>query len=264
MKIKDRLIFFAFLLALAVPVVALQPVEIILGSRTIDGDLQLSGTTNQLILPQSNDAATPTLAFGDGDTGFYEVSDDFSINISLGGAVRGAIGTNGFVGPDASTLNGAFRASVAASATVPVFVPVASDLNSGVGSAGADQLSFIVGAIEGIRLTGDATDVLVAHEANVGLTADSGSVQGGGVITSSFNVYSTVGTTGDAATLPATFIVGTIVYTTNDGANSMDVFPASGDDAGSGAETAVAVAAGASALFLATSASATWTPVFNQ
>ena len=32
--------------------------------------------TNQLILPQNNDATTPTFAFGDGDTGIYESVDD--------------------------------------------------------------------------------------------------------------------------------------------------------------------------------------------
>mgnify|MGYP005629735999 FL=1 len=41
-----------------------------------DGDVQLMTTTAQLQLPISNDATTPTLAFGDGDTGFYEASDD--------------------------------------------------------------------------------------------------------------------------------------------------------------------------------------------
>lgn len=95
---------------------------------------------------------------------------------------------------------------------------------------------------------------------NAGLTADSGSIQGGGVITSSHNVYTTVGTAGDAATLPASFSAGAGIYIKNDAAtNSMDVFPALGDDAGAGANTAVAVAAGDFALFYATTASTTWT-----
>jgi hypothetical protein len=40
------------------------------------GTTTLVQTTAQLKLPLSNDASTPTLAFGDGDTGFYEASDD--------------------------------------------------------------------------------------------------------------------------------------------------------------------------------------------
>lgn len=100
-------------------------------------------------------------------------------------------------------------------------------------------------------------------DANVGLTADVGSAQGNGVITSSYNVYSTVATTGDAATLPATFGVGYLVYIKNDGANSMDVFPASGDDAGAGTNTAVAVAAGDFAVFMGTVADSTWTKIMG-
>ena len=95
-----------------------------------------------------------------------------------------------------------------------------------------------------------------------GLTADAGSAQGNGVITSTYNIYSTVATTGDAATLPATFAVGTIIYIKNDGANSMDVFPASGDDAGAGADTAVAIAAGVGAAFIGTTADAVWTQLY--
>lgn len=96
-------------------------------------------------------------------------------------------------------------------------------------------------------------------EANVGLTADVGSAQGNGIITAFYNVYSTVATTGDAATLQSTFAAGTIVYIKNDGVNSMDVFPALGDDAGAGTNTAVAVAAGESKTFIATATDATWT-----
>lgn len=118
---------------------------------------------------------------------------------------------------------------------------------------------ILAGAVEAARYSGDGTDVLLSQEANVGLTADAGSVQGGGVITSSINVYSTVATIGDAATLPATFLAGTLVYVKNDAANSMDVFPASGDDAGAGVDLAVAVAGGGWALFFATVADSTWT-----
>ena len=134
------------------------------------------------------------------------------------------------------------------------------DADTGVFSPAADAIAFTVGAVEAIRFTEAGNSVLQAPEANVGLTADVGSSQGDGVITSSYNVYSIVANAGDAATLPATFIVDTLVFVKNDGANSMDVFPASGDDAGSGTNTAVAVAAGESAAFIATAANSTWTP----
>ena len=40
-----------------------------------------------LLLPQHSDAVTPTLAFGDGDTGFYESSDD-KLQFAMGGNNR--------------------------------------------------------------------------------------------------------------------------------------------------------------------------------
>ena len=94
----------------------------------------------------------------------------------------------------------------------------------------------------------------------VGLVADTGSGQGDGVIDRQFNVYITVGTAGDAATLPAVFTLGQLVYVKNDAAvNSMDVFPAVGDDAGAGTDTAVAVAAGIGMLFMCTTENSVWT-----
>jgi hypothetical protein len=50
----------------------------------VSGSITISETTGQLLLPLSNDAATPTLAFGDGDTGFYERSDDELIQSNAG------------------------------------------------------------------------------------------------------------------------------------------------------------------------------------
>ena len=112
-------------------------------------------------------------------------------------------------------------------------------------------------------LTSDGNPQIIVDggvvEANVGLTADANSSQGDGVITAFYNVYSTVATTGDAATLQSTFASGTVVYVKNDGANSMDVFPASGDDAGAGDNNAIALAAGESITFIGTAADSTWT-----
>ena len=213
-----------------------------------------------LVLPQVDEAATPTLAFGDGDTGIYESVDDTLI-IANNGLKRWEFAGTGIF--RSSNASGPVIFFSGASATAPVIAPKQSDDNTGLGAAADDALSIISGAIEAIRLTEVSSHVLQAVQSNVGLTADVGSAQGNGVILSSHNVYSTVATAGDAATLPATFIVGTVVWVTNDGANSMDVFPASGDDAGGGTDTAVAVTAGASALFRATVANATWTTVFN-
>ena len=212
-------------------------------------------TTDQLIIGPAGiigTAATPALAFGDGDTGFYESLDDRLI-LTIGGTSRWVMDGSLF-GSNTGT-GGSLQTG--ATATRPGFT-IANDLNTGVGTNAADQLSLVAGGVEAMRLAEASSAVILSYQANVGLTADVGSAQGNGVILSTYNVYSTVGTTGDAATLPATFPVGTAIYVKNDGANSMDVFPASGDDAGAGTDTAVEVGAGESATFIATAVDATW------
>lgn len=100
-----------------------------------------------LILPLENDAATPTLAFGNGDSGFYESTDD-NISISINSNLTWSF-TSGWLG--ASSL-GAIISKSAPTATVPSLVMSQSDINTGIGSAGVDQLSLIAGATEGIRV----------------------------------------------------------------------------------------------------------------
>jgi hypothetical protein len=213
---------------------------------------------NRLVLPQVNDAANPTLAFGAGTSGFFNPVSTL-IGVSIGGTSRWLFAGGDLNGQAGSSAG--IRGGTSSSPTVPTLLPSGGDADTGIGSGGAtlDQLSLIAGAIEGMRFTEVSDFVLQAPDSNVGLTADPSSVQGGGVILCSYNVYSTVATIGDAATLPAAFKVGTKVWVKNDAANSMDVFPASGDDAGGGVDTAVAVAGGATALFIATVVDATWT-----
>ena len=147
----------------------------------------------------------------------------------------------------------------AATSTNPTLIPNKADEDTGIAWTAADALSIVAGGVQAWKLTEASSAILQLHQTNAGLTADDGSSQGDGVITSTYNVYDTVGTAGDAATLPATFQVGTIVVVKNGAAaNSMDVFPASGDDLGAGANTAVAIAAGNFKVFIGTTANATW------
>ena len=211
-----------------------------------------------LIIPTVNEPATPTLAIGSGGTsGFFNPVSTL-IGVAINGVSRWIFTGTDFNGTAGSSAG---LRSVTSGPQIPTVLPSAGDGDTGIGSGGAvlDLLALIAGGIEGIRLTEASSFVLQAPDSNVGLTADVGSGQGDGVILCSYNVYSTVANVGDAATLPAVFKVGTVVFVKNDGANSMDVFPASGDDAGGGVDTAVAVAAGATQQFLATAADATWT-----
>jgi len=97
----------------------------------------------------SGSAAEPSLAFGDGNTGFYESNDNvLAFTCSgvqywqmLGGILYG---------------NGANRPSIRwntdSDATTPVYHAKRDDTNTGVGSAGSDSLSLIAGGVEGIRV----------------------------------------------------------------------------------------------------------------
>ena len=215
-----------------------------------------------LVLPQVNEPLTPTLAFGSGaNTGFYE-RNDAQLVLANNGAGHTRFQASGV--DDLATSNGYKLLSENSTNNNPVYA-FQLDFDSGGGWAGQDAPNKIAGGVEAQRWTEVTSAVLTAVQGDVGLTAHTDSVQGAGVILSSYNVYSTVGTTGDAATLPAVFTIdpSTLVYVKNDGANSMDVFPASGDDAGAGADTAVAVAAGDFAVFMATAANSTWTKIMG-
>ena len=112
-------------------------------------DIQIG---RRLILPQVDEAATPTLAFGDGDTGFYEESDD-NISVAIGGGRKWTYGIAEFKGNVSSS---AILLNETATDTNPVHA-IKSDTDTGIGSADADQLSLIAGGVEGIRITENGT-----------------------------------------------------------------------------------------------------------
>ena len=229
------------------------------GGSWIDTAGLLTWDGAQLILPQANIPSAPTLAFGDGDTGFYEVGDD-QIQMAHAGVVTLVFRS------DFLTYSGSGRPvflNEEASDTNPTLVPSGVAISSGLGAiGGAFSAPVIISqGIEAQRWmrTFSVPGVITSSQADVGLTAHVGSSQGDGVIESSYNVYSTVANAGDAATLPSVFKVGQRIHIKNDGANSMDVFPALGDDLGAGVNTAVAVAAADSKTFIGTVVDSTWT-----
>jgi hypothetical protein len=89
----------------------------------------------------------------------------------------------------------------------------------------------------------------------VGLTAHAGGGQTLGTpLKAGFNQFSTVVTAADSATLPAT-VLGQTVVVTNNGAASMNVFPALGNNINSlSNNTALAVAVGATTSFVGVTA----------
>jgi len=119
----------------------------------IAGGVQVANLTEaagivQFIVPLQNNAAAPSIAFGDGDTGFYEESDD-TIGVTSVGIKRFEFSGNSF---RADTTSGPLISNVNASATVPTLIPDKSDINTGIGHNVSDQLSFIAGGLTCISI----------------------------------------------------------------------------------------------------------------
>lgn len=92
--------------------------------------------------------ANPTLAFGDGDSGWYEVSDDTIYHV-LAGLLKIQYTDN-----QVRAANGAgwMLSYSTASATVPNLIPDRADTNTGVGQMGDDVLTLIAGGKAGILI----------------------------------------------------------------------------------------------------------------
>jgi hypothetical protein len=83
-----------------------------------------------------------------------------------------------------------------------------------------------------------------------GITADTGSAQGGSPLTNDLNEISTCANAGDSVTLP-TAVAGLRVTIINNGAQACDVFPASGDNLGAGVDAAASLASGSNITYAA-------------
>lgn len=100
------------------------------------------------------------------------------------------------------------------------------------------------------NLTGAPTFTLAKRSVAAGVTAAVGSAQGDGPITTDIVQISTCANAGDAVTLPSA-AAGLQITIVNKGAQACDVFPASGDNLGAGANTAASLAATANITYIA-------------
>jgi len=122
---------------------------------TTDGVAAFGGvapvTGTRITVPTEDDAATPTIAFGDGDSGFYEETDDI-LHISIAGVDSWRISADF----QSATSGGAYLRGADASAIVPGFT-FRGDTNTGVGTNTADELSLIAGGsqVANWKLTGN-------------------------------------------------------------------------------------------------------------
>ena len=107
----------------------------------------------QILLPQDNDPVTPTLAFGDGDSGFYEMNDD-EIVVAIAGVQNFKI--NATVLYSMLDNEGFSIVTNGASSTAPTY-RFSGDADTGMGRAGDDQLYLMAGGVEGLRIVEDTT-----------------------------------------------------------------------------------------------------------
>lgn len=96
----------------------------------------------------------------------------------------------------------------------------------------------------------DGTNGLQYSKTSAGLTASTTQTQGQGALVSPINEVATVANANDTVTLPAA-AAGAIVYIMNNGANTLQIFPASGDNLGAGVDTATTLAAGSNVRYVA-------------
>lgn len=82
------------------------------------------------------------------------------------------------------------------------------------------------------------------------ITASTTQTQGQGALTSDVNEVSTCANANDTVTLPSA-AAGAIVLISNNGANTLRIFPASGDNLGAGLNTSTTLAAAGHAMFVA-------------
>lgn len=113
------------------------------GDGTLEGDANFTWDGSHLLLPLQDDAATPTLAFGDGDTGFYENFDD-TIRVSLAGVARFVFTGDVFLG---HVGNAPRMMNEAPTATNPTFCPGHGDQSTGMGSAAGGTGNLIANSI---------------------------------------------------------------------------------------------------------------------
>ena len=116
--------------------------ELVVDDRVGIGIAPIAGV--RLLLPQENGAATPTLAFGDGDSGLFERLDN-EIGIAIAGAEQffwtGSL-YRGLVTAGPALFNRA------AAVTTPTLLPASNDTNTGIGHRAADILNVVAGALE--------------------------------------------------------------------------------------------------------------------
>jgi hypothetical protein len=103
-----------------------------------------------------------------------------------------------------------------------------------------------------LNVTGDLTMSagFMDTSTTAGITASATQTQGQGALTTQLNQISTVATNGDVVTLTVA-VAGRIQTILNDGANTVQIYPASGDDLGNGVDISTELESNEAVIFAA-------------
>jgi hypothetical protein len=93
-------------------------------------------------------------------------------------------------------------------------------------------------------------DAYVRRHVHAGLTAANPGNQGDAALTTDINEVSTVSVANNGVTLPSA-VAGIEIFIINNGANTLEIWPASGDNLGAGLNTATTLASGSNVTFVA-------------
>jgi hypothetical protein len=119
---------------------------------------------------------------------------------------------------------------------------------------GNDALQFAAAATVSTTagaLTLAPTTAVVFNSVNAGVTANPNSTQGDSPITKMITQIATSATAGDVVTLPPA-VAGAVIIVMNDGAENVEVFPASGDNInGAGTNARYVLDPAKNAMFIA-------------
>lgn len=120
-----------------------------------------------------------------------------------------------------------------------------------VPTSGTSNYLNIANAIIGNTSTGDAGAArFLLRSVTAGITASTTQTQGQGPLTKDVNQVSVVANTNDTVTLPSA-AAGMEIIVINSGVNTLQVFPASGDNLGAGVDTATTQTTGTTSRYVA-------------
>ena len=136
---------------------------IVIGDPTVafgDGTITVGGPAGtSLVLPSQNDKTSPTLCFGDCDTGILEAADDVVlVSVDSKNHVTFTTGYTRFWVNDSSPNNPSIRHEVSL-ATNPVYTIDHATVDTGIGgtTTGSDLISLIVAGVGAFQVVHDGT-----------------------------------------------------------------------------------------------------------